>query len=113
MINIAAVGDIMLGDHPVCFGHGIRSTMNRKGCMHFVKNVIESLNGHEIIIGNLECVISDIGINENILSSSELRGSKESLSLLKLCGFNVLNIANNHMLQHGVDAFNDTVEIRF
>jgi len=109
IVTLAAVGDIMLGDHPVCFGHGIRSTMKKKGSLHFVKDVTKAINGHDLIFGNLECVISDIGHDENDLASSELRGAKASVELLKLCGFNLLSIANNHMLQHGVAAFNDTV----
>lgn len=24
-VNLLAVGDVMLGDHPICIGHGVRT----------------------------------------------------------------------------------------
>lgn len=109
-ITLAAVGDIMLGDHPVCFGHGIRSVLRKRGHRHLVEAVTEKLEGHDIVFGNLECVLSEIGHDEQRLSSSELRADKNAISLLQDCHVNVLSMANNHMLQHGTDAFADTAD---
>jgi gamma-polyglutamate biosynthesis protein CapA len=106
--RLAAVGDIMLGDHPVCFGHGVRSTIRKRGFAHLIAGVKPDLARHDIFVGNLECVLSDIGHDEQKLSSSELRGDKNSAEALNLCEFNVLSMANNHMLQHTPEAFHDT-----
>lgn len=108
-IKLAAVGDIMLGDHPVCFGHGIRSHL-RKGRSLIAPALSKFIQAADLSIGNLECVLSDIGHDEGQLSSSEMRGDQNAVQVLKSCGFNVLSVANNHMLQHGEKAFFDTVQ---
>lgn len=109
-ISLAAVGDIMLGDHPVCFGHGIRSKI-RRGREPLIDPALHTvLAQSDVVLGNLECVLSDIGHDPNRLKSSEMRGDRAALGLLKQAGFTTLNVANNHMLQHGVAAFQDTVE---
>lgn len=108
MLKLAAVGDIMLGDHPVCFGHGIRSRI-RKGESLIQPALQAVLSEADLTLGNLECVLSDIGHDEQKLSSSEMRGDQKAISILKTCGFDVLSVANNHMLQHGIPAFEDTV----
>lgn len=107
-LSLAAVGDIMLGDHPVCFGHGIRSSIRRHGYAHMIADVADELRKHDVVFGNLECVLSDVGADERSLARSELRGDKSSVDLLRSCGVKVVSMANNHMLQHGVEAFNDT-----
>lgn len=109
-ITLAAVGDIMLGDHPVCFGHGIRSKI-RRGREPLIDPALNAvLAQSDVLLGNLECVLSEIGHDPNKLKSSEMRGDRAALDLLKQAGFTTLNMANNHMLQHGVAAFQDTVE---
>jgi len=110
-ISIAAVGDIMLGDHPVCFGHGVRSTIRKRGFEFMVRDVSSQMLGNDVVFGNLECVLSDLPEeNDNTLARSELRGDKKAVGLLQACGVNVVSVANNHMLQHGIDAFRETVD---
>lgn len=110
-ISIAAVGDIMLGDHPVCFGHGIRSTIRRQGFEFMIRDAVQEMLGHDLVFGNLECVLSDVDAAEDkVLTRSELRGDKKAVGLLQACGFNVVSVANNHMLQHGIGAFRETVD---
>jgi len=107
-IRVAAMGDIMLGDHPVCFGHGVRSTIRKKGFDTLLSQVHAQLKQHDALVANLECVLSDIGNDDSKLSSSELRGDRAFAPKLNICEHNVLSMANNHMLQHGIAAFNDT-----
>lgn len=105
-LKISAVGDISLGDHPVCVGHGMRSIFSRH-----LDDVISEVSSHlrksEITIGNLETVTSDKGLKKYWLPSYEMRGNPAHLSLLKKAGINLLGVANNHSMQHGIDAFND------
>jgi len=107
-ITVAAVGDIMLGDHPVCFGHGVRSTVRKVGLLKLLSETHPRLAVHDVFLGNLECVLSDVGHDESKLSSSELRGDPLFAPMLNICEHNVLSMANNHMLQHSPAAFNDT-----
>ncbi|NMT63799.1 CapA family protein [Marinobacter orientalis] len=107
-LTIAAMGDISLGDHPVCVGHGMRKTIGLHGVKLF-SDVREYWSNCDVVLGNLETVASDAGLQSEKLSSFEMRGDPAALSILKEVGFNVLNVANNHSMQHGKDAFSDTV----
>jgi poly-gamma-glutamate synthesis protein (capsule biosynthesis protein) len=107
-LTIAAVGDISLGDHPVCVGHGMRAVMAAHGVDLF-SEVKEYWSDSDVVIGNLETVASNVGLKPRKLSSFEMRGDPTALTTLKEAGFNVLTVANNHALQHGQDAFDDTL----
>ncbi|WP_155402919.1 CapA family protein [Methanosarcina mazei] len=98
-ISLVAVGDIMLGDH--IYGHGVGSSLKTKKPGALFSNVSDTLKKGDIIFGNLECVLSDININNKSLASVSLRGAEKSINELKSAGFNILSIANNHILQHG------------
>jgi gamma-polyglutamate biosynthesis protein CapA len=110
-IEIAAVGDISLGDHLLCLGFGVRSTIETKGHKFIFAYVKDTLKQSDIIFGNLEVVLSGHGLTKNKIESMVLRGQPEAINTLKNAGFNVLNIANNHSLQHGSVAFNETVHL--
>lgn len=107
-LTIAAVGDISLGDHPVCVGHGMRKAIGTHGIDLF-SDVREYWSNADIVTGNLETVASDVGLNPGKLASFEMRGEPSALDTLKEAGFNLLTVANNHALQHGKGAFDDTV----
>jgi poly-gamma-glutamate synthesis protein (capsule biosynthesis protein) len=107
-VTLAAVGDIMLGDHPVCFGHGIRAKI-RKGEPLIDPKLAALFADTDIVFGNLECILSEIGHDQKRLSSSEMRGEQSALANLQAAGFNTLCVANNHMLQHGAPAYLDTI----
>lgn len=110
-IVLKAVGDLMLGDHPVCFGHGIKSTIEKKGFKYILDDACKKRLDADILFGNLESVLSNKGMLKNDLYSQELRGRPDEAKVLAEVGFNYLNIANNHSLQHGQAAFNETVEL--
>lgn len=106
--TIAAVGDISLGDHPVCVGHGMRKAIGTHG-LDLFSDVRDYWSDSDVVIGNLETVASDVGLKPGKLSSFEMRGDPAALTTLKEAGFNVLTVANNHALQHGREAFADTL----
>ncbi len=108
-IKLIAVGDISFGDFPFCQGMGIRSCLlDDKSPFEEVSAILSS---GDIVFGNLETCLSDSGLDSNELTSFEMRGKPESVKFLRDAGFNVLNIANNHTMQHGLTAFNETVTI--
>ncbi|WP_158599149.1 CapA family protein [Methanohalophilus sp. RSK] len=109
-VSLVAVGDIMLGDHPICVGHGVGSSLkNNEG--YLFSNVSEILKKRDITCGNLECVLSDIDIDHNSLASVSLRGREKSIHELTSAGFNVVFIANNHILEHGEPSLKETKEL--
>lgn len=99
----------MLGDHPVRMGNGVRSVLEKKGHEYLFQNVAHIFRGSDIVIGNLEVIHSDVGREERRLESEEFRGMPCSIPYLKLLGFSVLGVANNHCMEHGAEAFDDTV----
>lgn len=110
-VSLAAVGDIMLGDHPICVGHGVGSSLKNKKTGFLFSQVSDLLKKHDVTFGNLECVISDININQNSHASVSLRGSEKSISELAFAGFNIVSLANNHILQHGEASLRRTKEL--
>jgi poly-gamma-glutamate synthesis protein (capsule biosynthesis protein) len=108
MFRLTAVGDVSLGDQPVRYGHGVRSIIDKYGIEFIFERVYKYLDG-QIVFGNLEYVLSDIGYDESVLAKGEFRGRPEYAAGLRDAGFTTLSLANNHSMQFGVAAFKDTV----
>lgn len=110
MIKIGAIGDIILGDHPLYYGIGVRSRIEKyhRNPFEFVAPVLKQ---YDIVIGNLETVLSDKKMAKKNYYSFQMRGRKDFTSFLKEAGINVVNIANNHILQHGFEAMEETIEL--
>ena len=109
MIKISAVGDIFLGDYTISLGFGIKSSIRKHGFEFHFGNIKNIFKDKDIVFGNLETITSDIGLDERNIKSVICRGEKEYVNILKSAGFTVVNIANNHILQHGAEAFRDTI----
>lgn len=107
-IVINAVGDVWFGDHPLCLGYGVNSISKHKSDDYFFKYVKDILLG-DINFCNLETVLSDVNYIPDKLDSVVMRGQNEHIKFLKYANFNVVNVANNHMMQHGAQAFFDTI----
>lgn len=111
VMKLVAVGDIMLGDHPVTFGHGVKSMIEKYGEESPFTKVSKLLRGGDVVFGNVEAVLSDQGLVRGNLVSEEFRGAPRFGSMLAAAGFNVVGFANNHCMEHGEDAFVDTVQV--
>jgi len=110
-ISMACVGDVMCGDSFYNLGRGCASAIRRyQGA--FLKEEISALfHQHDVVFGNMESPISDCGKNRLSLRSLHMRASSETAPLLSQWGFTVLNVANNHILEHGRPAAIETVEL--
>lgn len=109
--TLYAVGDIMMGDHPLCIGHGVRSKINKNGSLYLFSNITPILREADLVFGNLEAVISDTNLNSSELYSAQLRAPREAINGLKYSGINLLSLANNHALEHGHEALIETAKI--
>lgn len=107
MIKLSFVGDLSLGEHYFSFGHGPRSLIER-GDFIF-GDVTEALHTSDIVFGNLEGPISDKDYDPNSPHSRVFRGSPNSVHQLRTAGFNVLSVANNHSIQHGRGALEESI----
>lgn len=103
-IDLRFVGDLMLD-------RGVKQAvlLNANGDYNFAFVAIPDLKkGADLLFGNLEGPISDQG---------ELKGSAYSFrmdpavsAVLKKQGFDILNVANNHAGDWGIEAFVDTLK---
>ena len=91
-ITLIAVGDISL------------QTKNDK---HPFKAVESVLKCKDILFGNLETVLSNRG--KGAEKAVTLYASPDKASYLKEAGFDILNIANNHILDLGMEGFHNTL----
>jgi len=98
-----------LGDHPHFLGIGVRSIIERKKIFIFEK-IVDLLSQGDIVFGNLETVLSDYR-KKNSCESLILRGNPKFVNQLKDSNFKILNIANNHIQQHGNSPFYNTIDI--
>lgn len=107
-IRFSAVGDITLGDHPMCVGFGVSSKFRKKAPVYPFEFVKEILGKSDICFGNLECTHSDIGEEKNNYHSVQMRGKRSDIAGLVEAGIGVVNVANNHSAQHGNECFWET-----
>ena len=105
-IELVAVGDIMLGGTA-------EEIMLREGFSYPFTQIQPLLSDADIVIGNLE------GPLTTLCQSPLEDGDKEYLfrslpdgvaPALKRAGFNLLNLANNHILDYGVEGMQQTMQ---
>lgn len=97
------VGDIMLS-------RGIDYYIKRNNDYSFpFRFVYEKLSSADLAFGNLEGPISSLGMNQGSIYS--FRADPKVIEGLKLAGFDVLSLANNHIFDWGGEALSDTISI--
>ncbi|MCK4592813.1 CapA family protein, partial [Candidatus Parcubacteria bacterium] len=101
-IKMIAVGDIMLS-------RTVEQKMIEYGDYKypFLKTA-EIINKADIVFGNLETTI----MSGRIIKSEEMifRANPKSVEGLKLAGFNILNLANNHIMNFGKSGLESTIK---
>ena len=112
MVTIAAVGDLQLGDSSICVGYGFASKYQEPDLLALLfDEVLPALQGRDLVFGNLESTLSLSGLRSGDWHSAQMRGRPAFTAALARAGFNVLNVANNHAVQHGEQAFHETVSL--
>ncbi|MDH4162828.1 MAG: CapA family protein [Nitrospirota bacterium] len=100
-VTVAAVGDIMLG-------HRAEPYLQQKGPGYPFVNVLPVLRSADLVIGNQECPISSRG--EAVPDKKfTLRVGQLGVDALKEAGIRVVTLANNHILDFGPLALQDTL----
>ncbi|MBI3298537.1 MAG: CapA family protein [Elusimicrobia bacterium] len=98
-VTVVVVGDIRL-DGPVA------RLVAEDGPAAPVAAVREALRG-DILLGNLEEPLTTRG--EPAKKKFIFRGRPAAAKVLKACGFDVLGLANNHVMDYGPDGLTDTL----
>lgn len=103
-IRIKAVGDICPGDCSID-GFGVRSLTEKYGCDFPFKKLDGVLEGADIVIGNLEGILSARRRDEYL----RFGGLPEMADAIRLAGFDIVTLANNHAFEYGVDILKETI----
>lgn len=102
-ITLVAVGDIMLGGTA-------EEIMQRHGYDYPFKQTLHLFSNADIVIGNLEGPLTDNETPEASDKQYLFRSPPQAVApALQRAGFNVMNLANNHILDYGVSGMNDTI----
>jgi poly-gamma-glutamate capsule biosynthesis protein CapA/YwtB (metallophosphatase superfamily) len=108
-LSVVAVGDVMMGST------GQRGVLPPENGRDLFENVSQYLNDGDIIFGNLEGPLLDEGESikcpgERMRYCFEFKTPSRYGLYLKQAGFTVLNIANNHTWDFGVEGVKSTLE---
>ena len=99
--RFAAVGDIFLGDQPVCLGFGVRSLAERAGYASFFQDVKDTLGQYQLVVANLETIISS---RDAVVSSGSAarvdRADPEAAGAISDAGIRLVGLANNHIFEY-------------
>lgn len=93
-VKLIAVGDICL------------QTKNNKNPFEMVKKYFKD---KDILFGNLETVLSNCGRKAE--KAALLHVSSDKVRYLKDAMFDILNVANNHIMDLGLEGFNETLGV--
>ena len=109
-LEIFAVGDIMLGEQHLCNNFGVKNVIQKNGPDFLFREVSPLFAGGDIVFGNLECSIQD---STPVSSAAPVFFCAESDAVngLKNAHFNVLSVANNHIMENGQNSFVHTVQV--
>ena len=111
-MNIVFVGDLALGDHPKTIGFGFESKYGDKIPVSKASRIVPKEISPSIVFGNLEYPLYPVDKDSTLPSTVNdtcCRGWPEYAQFLRTAGIGVLNVANNHIYQHGDDAFVTTL----
>lgn len=99
-LTLMAVGDVMLG-------RTIGDLIEVQGHQSPFLYTSETLKTADITLGNLECPISDRGDAEEKIYA--FRAPAAAGEALRYAGFDLVSLANNHILDYGPLALDDTL----
>ena len=107
-MRVMFVGDICLGEYYLNFGHG-PGTYARTSDVF--ANIAHILSQADFVGGNLEAPITRESIHEEDFESAVLKADPSVVNQLEQAGFRVLQLANNHTVQHGDKGFEESVTL--
>jgi poly-gamma-glutamate capsule biosynthesis protein CapA/YwtB (metallophosphatase superfamily) len=99
-VTLAYTGDVMFGR--TVNSHMLATAPNDPYPFTYTADF---LRGFDLTIGNLECVISNLGTP--VPKSYNFRGDARAYDRLLKAGFDLVSVANNHSGDYGKDAFMD------
>lgn len=100
-IKLSFTGDIFLSDQPHMIGLGVKSYAKKTRVKDYPFNKLKDhLKKSDIVFGNLESSFK----NKTSIPKGFSIDQRSIIPLIN-ANYNVLNIANNHILEHGKEGF--------
>jgi poly-gamma-glutamate capsule biosynthesis protein CapA/YwtB (metallophosphatase superfamily) len=99
-VRLMAVGDVMLGQ-------SIGRRIKRNGLLAPWLKVKQYFDQADLVVANLECVISDRGVKWP--KTFNFRAPIAAAASLAAAGVDAVTVANNHAIDYGFTAFGDTL----
>ncbi len=109
--TVSAVGDLQLGDSSICVGFGFHSRYSQTGLAPLFARTGTALPRADVVFGNLETTLSASGLRRESWHSMQMRGEPAFATQLRAAGFTIMNVANNHAVQHGPASFQETLAL--
>lgn len=110
-IKIAAVGDIMLGDNPLCLGFGVKSKAVIDGYDYLFDKVKPIFKRNDLAVANLESVIATpLPEERDNMWCVMNRGLDDASISMSNGGLGLVSLANNHIFEHGPEALEMTID---
>lgn len=104
-ITVKAFGDIACGDYTID-GHGVASISIDKDCDYLFFKPDNLLTVADLILGDLKGAPS----SNRLTKAMRLCGITDLAIALKNTVFDLLSLANNHILDYGSEVFKGTIE---
>jgi poly-gamma-glutamate capsule biosynthesis protein CapA/YwtB (metallophosphatase superfamily) len=102
--SLVAAGDIMLS-------RGVANYIDEYGSDYPFDRIRDEIEKYDIAFANLESVISSNGSRFRPYKGIYFRADPSAIEGLAHSGFNVFSLGNNHALDWGADALNDTMSL--
>lgn len=105
VLTASFVGDMMFGRHT-------EVNLKRKGPDYFFEKVKPYFDSSDFVTGNFEnpILLNDKKDYEPLEKNIHLASKKDILPSLKKAGFSVINLANNHTMDYGPVALQETLD---
>lgn len=109
VLKIAFVGDVFPANLPYNRGFGVGAVqMDDVTQMALASRIKALFPEGQILVGNLESPVFQESPN---LKNEKFAGSEGFLKMLKRAGFELLSLANNHMMEHGMQGLDSTKQL--
>lgn len=106
-VKITFVGDIFPANLHYTIGFGVASEFYKHRGKPWVAQLQSFFKDNDIVFGNLESPLID---DELFTTTNCFAGSYEFAPFLKQIGVNIVSIANNHILEQGLEGFQSTID---
>ena len=107
-MKVMFVGDVCLGEYYLSLGHGPRTHSKTQSPFSAVQHIF---NTADFVVGNLEAPITGTNSQDHEPESMTFKAHPRSVAHLRTARLRVMQVANNHTVQHGADVFDETLAL--